>query len=218
MPREEQQIIRQILHAVEADEAVSQRALAGNLGISLGSVNWHLKRCVNKGLIKLQQVPLRRYLYYLTPEGFDEKVRLTSDFMRYSMQLFRDGRKDCNAFFSRCEATGLKVVALAGDGEFAEIAVLSGLESPISLSCVIDAKSERATCAGIPVVGSVEQGMNRGENNPVDAILLTDLRDPQAAYTSARRQLEDLGLSPDIVHVPKMFALSRKVENELGPQ
>ena len=49
----EEQITRRILTAIEDDASVSQRRLSDDMGIAVGTVNWHLKRCVNKGLIKL---------------------------------------------------------------------------------------------------------------------------------------------------------------------
>lgn len=66
---EKEQIERRILIAIDADAGISQRALSMEIGIAVGSINWYLKRCVNKGLIKLQQAPIKRYLYYLTPRA-----------------------------------------------------------------------------------------------------------------------------------------------------
>ncbi|RED43747.1 winged helix-turn-helix transcriptional regulator [Aestuariispira insulae] len=67
-------IVREILMEIERDPNISQKRLAETIGISVGMVNWHIKRCVNKGFVKLQQAPVKRYMYYLTPEGFVEKV------------------------------------------------------------------------------------------------------------------------------------------------
>src|SRR3546814_3869106 len=77
IPDEQQQAAARItlglLNAGDGDRAVTQRGIAADLGIAVGLVNAYLKRCVNKGLIKVQQLPKRRYAYYLTPKGFAEK-------------------------------------------------------------------------------------------------------------------------------------------------
>ena len=70
-------IVLGLLTSVEADGARSQRRIAAELGIALGLVNAYLKRAVKKGLVKVGQAPARRYAYYLTPQGFSEKSRLT---------------------------------------------------------------------------------------------------------------------------------------------
>ena len=59
-----------LLNMVQGNSAMSQRSMAGDLGIALGLANSYLKRCVKKGLIKVSQAPAIRYVYYLTPNGF----------------------------------------------------------------------------------------------------------------------------------------------------
>ena len=70
-----------VLNAVEENSRVTQRDVAKNVGIALGLTNAYLKRCIKKGLIKVQQVPANRYAYYLTPQGFAEKSRLTGEYL-----------------------------------------------------------------------------------------------------------------------------------------
>lgn len=58
----DQNVIRQLLIEIDRNPAISQKRLSEEIGISVGMINWHVKRCVSKGLIKLQQAPVRRYL------------------------------------------------------------------------------------------------------------------------------------------------------------
>jgi DNA-binding MarR family transcriptional regulator len=69
-----------LLQAIEQKDNISQRHLAQEMGVALGLANSSLKRCVKKGGIKITTAPANRYLYYLTPNGFAEKARLTADF------------------------------------------------------------------------------------------------------------------------------------------
>ena len=71
---EDSEILLGLLNSVEENGARSQRHLAAELGIALGLVNAYLKRCVKKGLLKVGEAPARRYAYYLTPQGFAEKI------------------------------------------------------------------------------------------------------------------------------------------------
>ncbi len=224
------QIVYQILDAVAGDEAVSQRSLAARLGISVGSVNWYLKRCVAKGLIKLRHAPVKRYLYYLTPKGFEEKARLTARFMRNSLTFFRQGRAESLAFFQMAQRAGLRRILLAGDGEFAEIAALSALEMEMPLAGVIDPQTQRQHCIGLTIYPSLRHfheayprhtlsqaestnlspratGLSKGSWRP-DAIWLTDLQDPAGLYRKLRRELAELGWENTSIHIPKMLQFS----------
>src|SRR5499427_3698779 len=89
-----QRIVLGLLQSVERDGGQTQRRLASELGIALGLVNAYLKRCIKKGLVKVSEAPARRYAYYLTPQGFAEKSRLTVDYMSYSFSLLRRARSD----------------------------------------------------------------------------------------------------------------------------
>src|SRR5450631_2080308 len=108
------QILLGLLESDERDGAKSQRHLARELGVALGLVNAYIKRCINKGLLKVNQVPAGRYAYYLTPHGFAEKSRLTLEFLSSSFSFFRQARADCASVFAVVRARGFNRVVLAG--------------------------------------------------------------------------------------------------------
>ena len=94
-------IIRDLLERIDDSAEINQRALAKELGIALGMTNAYLKRCVKKGWVKINQVPARRYRYYLTPKGFAEKTRLTAEYFTDSLTFFsRDVRSQCYSITS----------------------------------------------------------------------------------------------------------------------
>src|ERR1700685_3834729 len=78
---EDTAILLGVLSAVERDSGVTQRHLAHELKIALGLINAYVRRCAKKGFIKIRQVPLNRYAYYLTPRGFAEKSCLTAEYL-----------------------------------------------------------------------------------------------------------------------------------------
>ena len=98
----ESRITLGLLNMVDGNSSASQRSMAGDLGIALGLTNAYLKRCVKKGLIKVSQAPANRYAYYLTPKGFAEKSRLTTEFLSQSLNLFRHARAECTELFCLC--------------------------------------------------------------------------------------------------------------------
>ena len=75
-----------ILKHLEADPEISQRELAQALGISLGRANYCLKALIEKGLVKAKNFKnssnRSAYAYYLTPTGFEEKARVTVQFLK----------------------------------------------------------------------------------------------------------------------------------------
>jgi hypothetical protein len=83
-----------LLESVERDGARSQRRLAAELDIGLGLVNAALKRCIQKGLIKVTQATARRFAYYLTPQGFAEKSRLPVEYPKCSFTFSRKAKSD----------------------------------------------------------------------------------------------------------------------------
>ena len=75
-----------ILRELEQDPKISQRALAQNLGVSVGKANFCLRALVDKGLIKVNNFRRsgnkRAYAYHLTPSGMKDKARMTRLFLR----------------------------------------------------------------------------------------------------------------------------------------
>jgi EPS-associated MarR family transcriptional regulator len=74
-----------ILRLIEERPEISQRELAGILGVSLGKTHYLLKALLDKGLVKMGN--FRRhdnklaYVYKLTPTGIAAKLSLTREFL-----------------------------------------------------------------------------------------------------------------------------------------
>jgi DNA-binding MarR family transcriptional regulator len=163
-------IILGLLRSLDEDGGRSQRRLAAELGIALGLVNAYLKRCVNKGLDKVQNVPARRYAYYLTPKGFAEKSRLTVTYLSQSFSFFREAKGDCVAMFEAAKSSGMRTAVLMGRSDLAEIAVLCAIESGVEIVAVVDAEARPGRFLGIPLVSSFD-----AVEKKFDAVVITDL-------------------------------------------
>ena len=185
-----------LLEAVQADSSRSQRHLASELGIAVGLVNAYLKRCINKGLVKVSQAPARRYAYYLTPDGFAEKSRLAFEYLSDSFEFFRHARSDCAAVLADAHGRGWSRVALLGASELSEIMALCALEHTIDVVAVVDPAMAGARKAGHPVVASL--GALAGS---VDGAIVTAFEDVAPKVAEARR-----ALGAERVLVPAMLA------------
>ncbi len=185
----ETRITLELLNAVHENAQVSQRSLAGELGIALGLTNAYLKRCVRKGLVKVAHAPANRYAYYLTPKGFAEKSRLTASYLKRSFNFYREARSQCDAALAQCATHSWRRVALAGAGELAEIALLCSLQHEVEIAGVIDANSADESFMHVPLARKL------GDLRDIDAVLLTDSAHPQntfdqlAGHISAERIL-----------------------------
>ena len=166
-----------LLTAIERDNNVTQRSLARQTDSALGLTNAYVKRLIRKGFIKVQQVPLNRYSYYLTPKGFTEKARLTTEYLSLSLTFFRQARRECTELFEFCGRRGWRRVALAGSGDMAEIATLCHKEDAAAVA-IVERGRAGEVFAGLPVVDSVEGA------GAIDAVLITDLAHPQATHAA----------------------------------
>ena len=198
-----ERLARRILVEIDRDPSISQRQLSDNLGVSIGIVNWHMKRFVTKGLVKLQKAPVRRYLYYLTPAGFAEKARLTAEYLRVSFNIFRRGRLQYEALFGICAASHWENVIFLGDSELVELADIARSRTDgVQVRCILDPMSTRDRRGKLPVHASVPGAMREFPNRRADALIGThfDLRVAECYDLEAIR--EELGLDPSRFLVP----------------
>jgi hypothetical protein len=171
--------------------------LASELGIALGLVNAYLKRCIMKGLVKVRSAPARRYAYYLTPQGFAEKSRLTVDYLSYSFGFFRQAKTDCSELFKAASARGVEKVLLAGQTDLAEIASLCAMEHGIKIVGVVQTRAAKPEFIGFPVFEDFD-----AVSNSFDAVLITDVLKPRETCDAAvaRFGVERV-LVPDLLRI-----------------
>ena len=75
-----------LLRKIEVNPECTQRELSKEMGVSLGKVNYCIKKLTEKGLIKITNFTHNPnkvgYAYLLTPRGIEEKTRLTFSFLK----------------------------------------------------------------------------------------------------------------------------------------
>jgi predicted transcriptional regulator len=175
-----ERIVLGLLNAVDDDADRSQRRIATELGIALGLVNAYLKRCIKKGLVKVHDAPSRRYAYYLTPQGFAEKSRLTVEFLSSSFSFFRMAKSDCARVFETAKASGCNKLVLAGKSDLAEIAILCAVEAGVTVVAVVDPGSENGKFVGVDVVKRYAD-----VGTEFDAVIVTDVNRAKLSFDEA---------------------------------
>jgi len=122
-----------LLEQIEYDPDVTQATLAAQLGVAVGTVNWHLKRLVAKGYVKVKRAQRRKLRYIITPEGIAFRARLTVNYIEQSMRLYRRVRQRVRENLVEVKNAGYSAVRIHGDGDIADICRLTCLEQGIAV-------------------------------------------------------------------------------------
>ncbi len=175
-----------LLEAIEQESTVTQRTLALRLGIALGLTNLYLKRLVRKGYVKCVTVAPNRLSYMVTPRGFARKARLTYQFMRYSLDFYRDARQHIRQ--SLAEMVGNpERIAIFGTGDVAELVYLLIKQMGLEPVAVFDFDA-----AG-PFLGYDVQPIADHPAVAFDVLIVTVLERPAAT----RKRLASVGVADD---------------------
>ena len=96
----EQKDLFEVLRKLNAKPEYSQRDLAGDLGFSLGKLNYCLKALKDKGLIKIQNFSKNKHKlhyirkYVLTPKGIEFRISLTMKYMQKKITEYEELKKE----------------------------------------------------------------------------------------------------------------------------
>ena len=87
-----------LLRLLETKPNLSQRALARELGISLGKINYCLNALVAKGWVKVKNFRNSDnklgYVYLVTPRGIESKATITVHFLRTQLDEYEQLKRE----------------------------------------------------------------------------------------------------------------------------
>jgi hypothetical protein len=181
-----------LLEAIEQEATVTQRTLALRLGIALGLTNLYLRRLIRKGYVKCVTVAPNRLVYMVTPRGLARKARLTFEFMKYSLDFYRDARQHIRQ--SLVEMADRRRIAIYGTGDVAELVYLLVKQMGLEPVAVFDDTPDGAFL-GLPVLPVRDHA-----SVAYDVVIVTALDRPGAT----RKRLAAAGVPDD-----KMLMLYR---------
>ena len=185
------QIVLGMLDVVDRNPAITHRSVASELGIALWLANSYMMRCVRKGLIKVSEAPTRRYAYYLTPQGFAEKSRLTAAYLRHSFSLFHQARVQFGELMAAAASRGQSRIALIGAGDLADIASLVAAEHLVEIAGTVPASAD--------VDQLVREVTGLGK---IDAVIITAMVDARETFEAAV-----VAFGAECVHAPDLLRL-----------
>lgn len=122
-----------LLETIEKDPDVTQATLATQLNVAVGTINWHLKRLIEKGYIKIKRAERKKLRYIITPEGIALRALLTMDYIEQQFLLYRNTRQRLREQLEQVRARGFERVSIHGEGDVADICRLSCLEKGIAV-------------------------------------------------------------------------------------
>jgi DNA-binding MarR family transcriptional regulator len=123
-----------LLENIESDPDITQASLATQLGVAVGTVNWHLKRLIDKGYVKIKRAERKKLRYIITPEGIALRTLLTVDYIEQQFLLYRNTRQRVREQLQQIKAAGFEKVSICGEGDVADICRLSCLEQGVAIT------------------------------------------------------------------------------------
>ncbi|HSM71435.1 MAG TPA: winged helix-turn-helix domain-containing protein [Anaerolineales bacterium] len=122
-----------LLEQIENDPDVNQSTLATQLGVAVGTVNWHLKRLIAKGYVKAKRAERKKLRYIITPEGIALRARLAVDYVEKSFSIYRKTRQRVKDHLAKVQEAGYDRVRILGKGDVVDICRLTCIEQGIEV-------------------------------------------------------------------------------------
>jgi DNA-binding MarR family transcriptional regulator len=123
----------QILEHIESNPDSTQSSLAEHLGVAVGTVNFVVRRMIDKGYIQVKRLERKRLKYMLTPQGIAIRAKLAMISIEYSMRLYRETRAEAKRLINKVRQKGFDEIAIRGEGELAEVVRLTCLEMGVDV-------------------------------------------------------------------------------------
>ena len=123
-----------LLNEIGHDPMVTQASLSQRLGIAVGSVNWYIKRFIQRGWVKVSHLDRTRLKYDLTPEGMAVFTQRAMMYARDSLKVYGAYRKKAKTVVEQLQQNGIKQVYIEGNDEAVDILRLTCIEAGIRLS------------------------------------------------------------------------------------
>jgi len=143
-----------LLENIERDPDITQLSLATQLGVAVGTVNWHIKRLIDKGYVKVKRAERRKLRYIITPEGIALRARLTVDYVEQQFLLYRNTRQRVKEHLEKVRQAGFDHVQILGEGDVADICRLTCLEQGMTI--VSDTDAPQLEVTGLKVILHLE--------------------------------------------------------------
>lgn len=177
-----------ILKELEKNPVVSQRELSNKFGIALGVTNACLKRMARRGWIRIMGLNHRKIRYYLTPQGFAEKAKLSLHLISWNVHHYAALKGIIAEKFLEMQAHGIERIVFYGIGDEMEIAyvTLQGVKLKL-VGIVEDAEKMNKK----EVFGFQLMDVQQVRTLKPDAILVTSLENRGKRVETLKKCIDD---------------------------
>jgi len=168
--------LRRILETLETESALSQRALAGRLGIALGSANQLLRELIARQWIRGALGARSPVRYIVTDEGRDALARMTRDNLYRALASYRAVHQRVRGALAACQSrdragAGAASVVVYGTSEVAHIAFACAADLGVTLVGFVE-DEPRASLLGLPVRSPSDVRSMSLDGRPFDFLLV----------------------------------------------
>jgi len=152
-----------LLNEIARDPLVTQAGLSAELGIAVGSVNWYIKRLVQRGWIKVSHLDRTRLKYDLTSQGMQVFTQRALLYARDSLKVYRELRSKATEIARELQKRGISQVHVVENDEMSDIMRLTCIEHGITVREDAGEVGIRSAGQGFEVTGGVNIGESGGE-------------------------------------------------------
>jgi DNA-binding MarR family transcriptional regulator len=156
-----------ILDCIEQDPDATQASLANQLGVAIGTINWHLKRLISKGYVKARRIERRKLRYIITPDGISLRANLALEYIQTSFHLYRLIRQRMIDTLHEVRQAGYTSIQVDAEGDIADICRLTCLEQDIAV--VNDHDAPRLIINGLKVWVEMDQSSSEQPGICIDS-------------------------------------------------
>ena len=113
-----------VIDSISRNSKSSQRDIAQDVDLSLGLTNILINRLIKKGYLKASRLNAKKVKYIITPKGIKEKAKKSYNFMKRSLSVISDLKKQITDFALKQYESGKRDFVIIGDGELSGITEL----------------------------------------------------------------------------------------------
>jgi len=122
-----------LLNEIAQDSMVTQANLSNRLGIAVGSVNWYIKRLINRGWVKVSHLNRTRLKYDLTSAGAKVFTQRALLYAQDSLKVYGNFRKKAKALVLELKQKKISQVKINGNDDVVDILRLTCIEEGINI-------------------------------------------------------------------------------------
>ncbi len=104
-----------ILEQIQYNQYITQRDLAESTGLSVGTINFLIKKMIKTGLIKMEKLNAQKMRYILTPEGIAEKAIKTYQYIVKSYKNVFQIQQIITSIVNEQKEKGIEKIYLYGE-------------------------------------------------------------------------------------------------------